>query len=375
MNWRVAYDGDTRFGSPGFFDEGSELSLHGKVDLTGAWNGELRPEGAKAQAELTPGDPLELPEGLSKSAALTEGGKVRIKPGPMEVRFTPALSEVMVNNKDPLIDYTSDWAHKYTGAEGDHLSDLQETTTAGGKATFKFVGTGVEYIARREENLGKIQVLLDDRPVTPQQLDPSTTGPRQTQQKLWSWSSAPVDYREHKLEIVNVEGKKAYVDAIKVITGKVAAAPERDKAACRRTSGPDTLDIVIPGTGTPTPTPTGTGTPTSTTTITPTGTSTPTTTPPNNNGDNNQDPWHVGVVPGAVKTPTTRASASPTTTRFIKAQVVKTPKGGVDTGEEPVEATGGPYGLIAGGSALLLVSATGGLLVRRRRAAHAGGAK
>jgi hypothetical protein len=75
------------------------------------------------------------------------------------------------------------------------------------------------------------------------------------------------------------------------------------------------------------------------------------------------------VVPGSTTSATPTASASPTAT---KAQVVKTPKGGVDTGEAP-EPGAGSYGLIAGGSLMLAGSVTGGLLLRRRRAEHAGG--
>ncbi|WP_157254682.1 hypothetical protein [Nonomuraea typhae] len=373
--WRIEYRGNPRFGSPGFFAAGSDLSLHGEVDLTGAWNGELRPEGRKKQARLSPGDTLELPEGLSKSATLDEPGKIRIKPGPMEVRFTPVESDVTVNNDDPRITYTADWTYKPTPGEGDHHDNLHQTTTKNANATFKFVGTGVEYIGRRETGLGKVQVRLDGQPTSPQDVDPSTPGPRESKYKLWSWTSSPLDYREHTLEITNLEDKQAYLDAIKVITGKMAEPPQRDKATCTRTSGKDFIEIVVPGAPTDTPT-------------TPTPTTTPPTTPPpgnpppgngggNGNGNNNENPL-VPVGPGrvSVNTSTPRASATPTTTRYVKAaaQVLKTPKGGVETGEAP-EGSGRPYALIGGGAVLLMLSATGGLMVRRRRAGHAGGAK
>ncbi|MFI6501910.1 hypothetical protein [Nonomuraea typhae] len=375
IGWRIAYQGNARFGSPGFFEAGSELSLHAEVDLTGAWNGVLRPEGAKTQDELKPGDTLELPDGLSDSATLKKPGTIGIKPGALHVRFTPAQSEVTVNNHDPRITYTAGWTHEYTGGRGDYDNNLHQTETQGDKATFTFVGTGVEYIGRREEGLGRVRVTLDGNPTTPQDVDPNTTGPRETQQKLWSWTSSPVDYREHVLEITNVENKRAFLDAIKVITAKVDAPPERDKATCTRISGDDYLEIVVPGAPTDTPT-------------TPTPSKSPTTDPPpgnpppgngggNDNGNNNANPL-VPVGPGrvSVNTSTPRASASPTTTRYVKAaaQVLKTPKGGVETGEAP-EGSGRPYALIGGGIALLLLSATGGLMVRRRRASHAGGVK
>ncbi|PZG16353.1 hypothetical protein C1J01_21315 [Nonomuraea aridisoli] len=73
----------------------------------------------------------------------------------------------------------------------------------------------------------------------------------------------------------------------------------------------------------------------------------------------------------ATSTPTT---ASPTATKYYRAQVAKTPSGGVDTGVAPAEPER-PYALMAGGMALVMGSAGGGLLLRRRRAAHAGGAR
>ncbi|MFI6539052.1 hypothetical protein ACIBHY_41810 [Nonomuraea sp. NPDC050547] len=378
VGWSLKYLGDRRFGSPGFFAEGSLLSLEGVVDITGAWNGSLHPKGGKEQELLVPGTQMTLPEGLSDAGFVQRPGKIRVKPGALVVRFTPAQGEVMVNNHRPAIEYTGGWSRITTEEEfGDHLNDLHTTTAVNEVAKLAFTGTQVEYIGRRERDLSPIRIRIDGQPITDPLVEPGKdvngTPMTGTKAKEVLWTSPEMAYKPHTIEVENTAAGRAYLDAFKVITGALSEPPKHHEATCTITSGGGSIDVDAPGTPSSPPptTPTPTGTPTGTNSPT----NTPTTTPPNNNGDNNQDPWHVGVVPGAVKTPTTRASASPTTTRFIKAQVVKTPKGGVDTGEAPAEATGGPYGLIAGGSALLLVSATGGLLVRRRRAAHAGGAK
>jgi hypothetical protein len=86
----------------------------------------------------------------------------------------------------------------------------------------------------------------------------------------------------------------------------------------------------------------------------------------------------VSVIPGVVSTatPTTTTSVKPTATKYVRPQIAKTPKGGVETGElpdPPVDT--GAYGLIASGSAMIMGSAAGGLLLWRRRASHAGGVK
>lgn len=83
----------------------------------------------------------------------------------------------------------------------------------------------------------------------------------------------------------------------------------------------------------------------------------------------------MSVSPRPTRTTTVTATPKSTRTTYVKAQVAKTPKGGVDTGEAPETGGAGSYGLIAGGSMLLMGSATGGLLLRRRRATHAGGAQ
>ncbi|NUW38054.1 hypothetical protein HTZ77_42650 [Nonomuraea sp. SMC257] len=386
VGWSIRYLSAKKFGSPGFFPAGSTLNLEGVVDISGAWYGQLRPKGSQDQAELVPGDFLKLPSGLSDAGSVQRPGTIRVKPAGLVVRFKPAKGEVTVND-NKLVTYTGDWNHHQTPEEyADHIYDLHTTTTKDGVAKLEFKGTQVAYIGRREPGLGPVRILLDGQTVTDPIVEPDKdrngvpmTG---TKSKEVLWTSPELQYGPHTIEVVNVEAKTAHVDAFRVTTGEITEPPSHNEAVCALQGDPGAIDVTVPG-ATPTsssPTPT---TPTPTvTTPTPTGTGTPTTPNPNNSSPYSHTPGtsHVSVVTGGVRTATATAtvtptrSPKPTTTRYVKAQVAKTPKGGVDTGEAP-EPASTSYGLVAGGSLLLMGSATGGLLLRRRQAAHAGGGR
>ncbi|MGW7484177.1 LPXTG cell wall anchor domain-containing protein [Nonomuraea muscovyensis] len=385
VEWSLRYLKQKRFGSPGFFVEGSTLDLEGVVDISGAWRGQLRPQGAETQAALVPGDQLVLPRGLSDAGSVQRPGKIRVKPGPLAVRFTPAQGEVMVNNDNSAIAYAGTWHRIHPGAHyDDHLYDLHRTDGLDARAKLEFTGTKVAYIGRREPGLGPIRVLLDDKTVTDPLVQPGNdrsgepmTG---TESKEVLWESPDLEYGSHTIEVVNVEAKTAYLDAFRVTTGEITESPKHNEAKCDLQGDPGAIELTVPG-NSPSPTPTLTPTsPTPTYTPPPTPTHTGGTTPPAGptNSYNPGPGENVGVVsvsPRPTRTTTVTATPKSTRTTYVKAQVAKTPKGGVDTGEAPETGGAGSYGLIAGGSMLLMGSATGGLLLRRRRATHAGGAQ
>ncbi|MFG1962203.1 hypothetical protein [Nonomuraea sp. NPDC049028] len=383
VEWALKYQGTRRFGSPGFFEAGSTLNLEGVVDITGAWNGQLRPKGSKDQADLVPGDQLVLPDGLSDAGLVKRPGTIRVRPGGLVVRFQPAEGEVMVNNHKSIT-YSSGWHRINTEKEfGDYLYDLHTTDQQGESAKLSFTGTQVTYVARRDRDLGDVRVLLDGDTVTDGLVKPSKdrdgsemTGSR-SQEDLWE--SPVLPYGPHTIEVINTESKVAYVDAFKVSTGDLDEPPTHDQATCALQNDPGPIEVPVPGATPTSPTPTSSPTVTTPTPTGPTGTptpgpTTPTPTLPHNNPPGTNDGL-VSVIPGSVRTSTSTATPKPTTTKtkYVKAQVAKTPKGGVDSGEAPEPPGGGSYGLIAGGSMLLMGSATGGLLLRRRKAEHAGG--
>jgi LPXTG-motif cell wall-anchored protein len=382
VRWGIAYKGNPRFGSPGFFPAGSSLDLEGVVDISGAWVGQLRPRGGQEQGELVPGEFLELPEGLSDQGSIGRSGTVRFKPGALTVRFTPAEGEVMVNNNAPDITYAGDWKRRTTAEEfGDHLYDLHRTRTQDAKATLNFTGTKVAYIARRERGLGKIQVKLDGETVTDPLVEPGKdrdgTEMTGTASKEVLWESPELEYGPHILEIINTEAKVAYVDAFRVTVSDITEPPAHDQATCELQGDPGAIDVTVPG-----PTEDPTDPPTEDPSEDPTDD--PDDDPSDEPTDEDSTPPegdsiggdHVAVVPtvSPSSSSTPKSSSSPTATRYYRAQVPKTPKGGVDSGEAPATGEEPTLGLMTSGAVLMVGSVGGGLLLRRRRAAHVGGA-
>ncbi|WP_162794647.1 hypothetical protein [Nonomuraea lactucae] len=382
LAWQVEYTGTPRFKSPDYFTAGAAVSLVGNVKLEGAWNGVLEPRGSEEQGALQPGVRLEVPEGISSFAHLTQQGVLKLSPQGMSVDFVPPAGEVTVNDDElDRVRYpTGTWTHDGpTRVEyGDWLRDVHTAGARGDTARISFLGTGFEYVGRRMPDVSKVRVIVDDddSAVVDPTKNSDGTPTNATQGNVSLWERKDLDYGPHTVTIRNLDDKPIHLDAFKIHTREMIDPPTLHRSTCVITNNPGAVEVTVRGatpTGTPTvsPTPTGSPTVTPTTTGTPTSTSTPTTTAP-----------HQGTVPGGgvvtgsarpATTRTATVTATPTTTRS-KAQVAKTPKGGVDTGEAPEPRSAGSYGLIAGGSLLLMGSATGGLLLRRRRATHAGGA-
>lgn len=393
VRWDMSYKSLQRFGSPGFFPEGSKLSLEGVVNASGAWNGQLEPRGDKTQGQLVPGSYLDLPEGLTDGAALDRAGTIRFEPAGLSLKFTPAEGDVKINSDDSTdIQYTGAWQWDYTAATyDDYLKDIRWTEGLDATAKLEFLGTKVSYIGRREQDLSKIRVKIDGQVVTSGLVEPGkdSSGNPMTGTKSQEvlWTSPQLDYGPHTIEIVNTESKRAYLDAFQVFISDVPEPPEHDKTTCTMQNDPGAIDVTVPGS-----TPTGTGTQTPTDDP---GTDPPTEDPndpdPNDPDPNDPDPNDNEADSGAtiggdfvqVVTPSGTATATatvtprstgPTATRYYRAQVANTPSGGVETGVAPDEDRP-PFGLMASGMALVMGTAGGGLLLRRRRAAHAGGAQ
>ncbi|NUR85847.1 MAG: hypothetical protein HOY71_17350, partial [Nonomuraea sp.] len=284
VGWSLKYLGSRRFGSPGFFVQGSQLSLEGTVDITGAWHGQLYPKGDAEQDALVPGSYMKLPEGLSDTGSVQRAGSIRVAPTNLVVRFTPAQGEVMVNDDEGVTYPGGTWTHEITTRPyGDFMRDLHKTTDMGATARLDFKGTQVTYVSRREQDLGKIQIKLDGQTVTDGLVEPGKdvdgTDMIGTKPQQELWTSPELEYGPHRIEITNTEGKTGYVDAIKVVTGEITEPPLHDQATCTLTNNPGAIDITVPGATTPPP---STSPPPTSPTPTTTGTNTqpPGTTPP-----------------------------------------------------------------------------------------------
>lgn len=392
FTWNLEYVNGYSFQSPNFFAANSHVHVEGNVELKSSWVGILKPKGSADQTtKLRPDDYLTLPQAITDPGLMDKAGTIQVTPQDIIVDFTPPDGFVMANDGneadnpiDLQVAYSGAWTSLDDRPSSEHHvhNDLHETTQMGDEAELTFVGTGIEYIGPRDKDAGPVEIYLDGvkkATVDPSRDDNGNVVNDDLNGGASLWKSTPLDYGSHKIKIKNASNKPAWLDAFKVITNTAKVPTGYHRATCKLVGGPVSIEVTVkdkPGptnTGGPsTPPPTSPSPSTSTT-----STSKPTSTPTNTSPHYNPVPTnlgHVSVVPGTVSTASTRASASPTKTTYVKAQVLKTPKGGVETGEAP-EAGRQPYGLIAGGSVLLLGSAAGGLLVRRRRAVHAGGAK
>ncbi|MEU6720937.1 hypothetical protein ABZ897_56590 [Nonomuraea sp. NPDC046802] len=376
LGWKLNYTGTRRFISPGYYEAGALTSMRGEIGLDGAWSGSLRALGTKKQAELEPTVGLEIPEALSYSAHLTEAGVIKLRPQNLTMDFLPPASEITVNDDKAGITYDSSWTHDAATPEeyGDHGRDVHTSTTQGASASITFTGTGVEYIGRRMREVSRVKVIVDDDDSG--EVDPKLKGgepTNATEGNISLWKRMDLAYGEHKVTIKSLDDAPIHLDAFKLHTKAMVEAPTMHRSTCVPSNSTEVVEIIVKdGTSSPsptTPTPTNPGTQTPTPTPTATGT-TPAPGP--------ESTWPtdglVSVVPRGSSTPTTR-SATPTATKYVRAQVAKIPKGGVETGEAPDPSNAGAFGLILSGSVMIAGSAAGGLLLWRRRAAHAGGEK
>ena len=381
LGWTIEHLNAPRFKSPDYYAAGAKMSLIGNVKLDGAWNGTLEAHGSEDQPALKPNQQLTPPTGLSSEAHMTDAGVIKLTPQAMSVDFVPPAGELVVNNDDSRVIYrdAADWAHvPSTRPEyGDWLRDVHTTTKRGSEAIIRFRGTGFEYVAREMPDVGRVRVIIDgvDGHDPSAIVDPTKDGsgnPTASIKGNFSlWERKDLTYGQHTLRIRSLDdGLPMHLDAFKLHTRELIDPPTEHRSTCVITNNPGTVEITVGAGGSPDPS----GTPTTPPPVSPTSTVTPTVTPttPGVTPPGQTDDRHVSVVvPGSTTsaTSTPKASAGPTATNY-RAQVVATPKGGVDTGQAPEP---GSYALVAGGSLLLMGSATGGLLLRRRRASHAGG--
>lgn|GEM_PF-642471 len=402
IGWALNYKNDNpaRFGSPDHFGPGSKVLVTGNAQVSGSWVGVLQPKGVVDQpGGLQPGGILRLPEGISDAAHTDQAGTLKVSPRRLLVDFIPPAGEVMVNNDDPRVKYhaQADWYELNDEALsiGDYGRDLHRTDRVNSFTTFTFTGTGIEYIARRSTEAGKVGFKIDDQDATPSFVDASkdadgtpTNAAHRGGLTLWRFNG--LKYGEHTIKVTNLEaGKFAQVDAFRVITRELQNPPAAYRATCTLVSAPVSVDVTISERGvspspsgtvsdTPDPGVSPTVTPTGTITTTPTGTSTitptPTVTP---SGAGNQTPGPNNTTRSTTtSTPkptlTVTATVTPTRPTPTAPQVIITPSGGAQTGEAP-EGGGYGLGLLSAGTAMVTGSALGGVALMRRRAAHARG--
>ncbi|MFF4773225.1 hypothetical protein ACFY05_10240 [Microtetraspora fusca] len=406
VGWELNYRDVTRFGAPARLPKGGKIEVTGNIQLSGAWEGVLKPKGSVDQPEaMVKGSPLDLPKGISDFAHIDRAGTLKVTPRKLFVDFRPPASEDMVNDDDPAILYSDGWddLNDQPSQNNDHHLDLHRTTSAGKWAQFTFTGTGVEYVAQKDQRAGPVDILIDGQPGSPPRIDPSKNDDGTTVndankggQTLWRFRGLP--YGEHKIEIRSVEdGKWTQLDAFRVITRELVNPPKEYRAECNLVSTPVSVNVTIGDPATEQP-----SSPSGSTSGDPSGPSNPsdsaspsTSSNPSGSvtsplpGSPSATPSKSSGVAGGGSSPTPSdskltsvvilGSPTPTITTTItlpastptSPQVKVTPKGGAQTGEAPETSRASAAVLIGSGGAMVFGGVFSGVVLLRRRAAHA----
>ena len=73
--------------------------------------------------------------------------------------FTVSASRPTMNDTAKTVTYTGKgWKHLTTSGAGDYGNDLHTTSSAGDSVSFRFAGSGVSWLARRNPSSGPVQV-------------------------------------------------------------------------------------------------------------------------------------------------------------------------------------------------------------------------
>lgn len=368
-------------------DKGGHLAVTARVHASGIWTGQgdIDSVGTRlVPAErLRDGRPLELGEVQPGLATAERAGSGTIEVKELVLDLAPVES-TWNDNFTPVGDFQSQygagWSPVSDPAEYDgktHFEqDFHEADKEGEKASFTFVGTGVDLITDKESTMSEFELVTGDGHPGAEATETynaywSVLGQRRVGEVFKAASALP--YGKYTLTVTNkTDGKFARIDAFRVhadTSNNLARSPYH--TVCTPTGS-----VLIPikvtdggggggASGSASPDPSGTGTPSP-------GTPSPGSSPSPSAGPS--DATHTGLLTSVLvkgsptPTATVTVTAPPTPT---VAQVKVIPKGGAPTGVAPARSASGVV-LIGSGSVLLLASLFIGVAHRRRGAAHAG---
>ncbi|MFI6882697.1 hypothetical protein [Streptosporangium canum] len=371
--------GDSPFVAPDKFDPKARVIARGSAGISDYWSGvgTLDSMGEITVAEaLQKGAKLALPTLAPGSYIVGKEGEIKVTPRDLTVQFLPPEAAPVVNDsvggiENPLIKYLgTGWARRADPLIDDVEKDVHASNSGDASVEFSFTGTGVEYITERDDDMGQVEVVLQEAGKTQaapaetvdasKEADRTTAVPadvKRTQQTLWSVKG--LKYGTHTVKLKNKSPEKyMIVDAFKVLREpkpELYTGVNDFNAICKPTKTETVAVKVEKVSASPSPTPT------------PTPSSTPTTTAP-------KPTVTVTTTPASTPKPTLTVTATVTPTRATPTtpQVVVTPSGGAQTGEASDDGPSG-MGLIGGGTAMVLGSVLGGVVLKRRRAAHVRG--
>ncbi len=384
-------------------DKGGHLAVTARVKAHGVWTG----QGAidSTGTRLVPADDLRTGKPLSLGlvspglATAERAGSGSIEVGPIILDLADV--ESTWNNDFQAVGDFSHWygpgwnlvndPNPYFG--NTHFKqDLREAKDEGDEATFTFVGTGVDLIGDKKNDMSEF-TLVTDQGNPPDEASErynaywQVAGERRVLEKFTAATDLP--YGKYTVKIKNqTQDKFARVDAWKVYANtadNLNASPYR--TVCSPEPKFPLIPLTVTGGGTsqsPSPDPSGdpSQTPSGDPSVTPS--TTPSTTPsnppggsPSPSGNVSRPPTPqenftplVSVIVQGTPTPTATTTVTLTSTPTV-AQVAITPLGGAQTGVAPERSNPGVTVLVVG-ALLLMGGMVSGLKLLRRRAAHAG---
>jgi Right handed beta helix region len=117
----------------------------------------------------------------------------------------------MVNDNDPGITYVN-WAYSSGRGVGDFDNDVHYSTTVGATAQYTFTGTGVSYIAEKNNDEGNVDVYIDN--VFQANVNLNVSGSRQVQQVVYS--NTGLASGSHTIKLVNKSTAYGIIDAFEI---------------------------------------------------------------------------------------------------------------------------------------------------------------
>lgn len=121
------------------------------------------------------------------------------------------ISQSVADDQDPAITYTGTWS-SYNDA-GDFGGSEKYSNTVGASAEYKFTGTGISFIGPKNNNLGTVDIYLDDVLV---EENLSLNAPSKNYQQVL-FKRTGLENGQHTIKVV-VKSQFVVVDAFKPIT-------------------------------------------------------------------------------------------------------------------------------------------------------------
>jgi hypothetical protein len=132
---------------------------------------------------------------------------------PLILRTTPMLPATWINDDDLAISYHGSWIASSERGYSDYKDNVHYTTAAGDWLEYTFIGSGIEYVAEKSSEQGRIELDLDGQK---QDLNLQTTNfPRLSQVVVFRSDNLMVG--PHTIKLVNQGPGCAILDAFKVL--------------------------------------------------------------------------------------------------------------------------------------------------------------